>query len=94
MLKFDWDDANRNHIALHDVEPYEVEEAFNADTLELDHYVISGEERFEELGTTDSGRILFVVTTIRGEMLRVVTAFDASRLQKSRFLAFHRSRHE
>jgi uncharacterized protein len=94
MLKFDWDDANREHIARHGLLPHEVEEVFNGDTLELAAYAVRGEQRYEDLGITKSGRILFVVTTIRGDTLRPVTAFDATRSQRSRFLAFHRSFHE
>ena len=94
MLQFDWDDANRDHIAHHSVLPQEVEEAFNGDTLELAAYILGGEQRYEDLGISDSGRILFVVSTIRGERVRVITAFDATRSQKLKFLAFHRSIHE
>jgi uncharacterized DUF497 family protein len=59
MFRFDWDDANRGHIARHMVKPEEVEEAFNGDTLQLEAYVLRGEQRYEDLGMTDSGRILF-----------------------------------
>jgi uncharacterized protein len=90
MLRFDWDDANREHLAKHSVTPREAEEALNADTLELAAYEVAGEERLEELGMTDSGRILFLVTAVRGERLRVVTAFDATRSQRLDFLAYHR----
>jgi uncharacterized protein len=94
MLRFEWDDANRTHIAKHLVTPSEVEEALNADTLELAAYDVGGEERQEELGMTDAGRILFVVTTIRAGWLRVVTAFDASRSQRLDFLTYHRGFYE
>jgi len=94
MLQFDWDDANRNHVARHEVEPSEVEEAFNGDTLELDAYELDNEPRLEELGITDSGRILFIVTTIRQLRVRVVTAFDATRAQRLKFLAYYRSLYE
>jgi uncharacterized DUF497 family protein len=94
MLTFEWDDANQDHIARHDVLPHEVEEALNGDTLEVDAYVVGVEQRYEDLGTTDSGRILFVVSTLRQNRLRVVTAYDATRIQKREFLAFHRSRYE
>jgi hypothetical protein len=94
MFRFDWDDANRGHIARHGVIPDEVEEAFNGDTLELGDYTVGGEQRYEDLGITDSGRILFLVTTVRGDFIRPVTAFDATHNQTIRFLDFHRSLHE
>ena len=94
MLQFDWDDANRNHIARHGVGPQEAEEAFNSDTLELDAYERRNEPRLAELGITDSGRILFVVTTMRGKLVRVVTAYDATRTQRLKYLAYYRSFYE
>ncbi len=94
MFRFDWDDANRGHIARHGVTPDETEEAFNGDTLQLAAYVLYGEQRYEDLGITDSGRILFLVTTVRGGSIRPITAFDATRNQKLKFLDFHRSLYE
>ena len=41
--------------------------------------IVEGEERFLSLGATSQGRILVVVTTLRENGLRVVTAFDPSR---------------
>lgn len=38
-----------------------------------------GEERWAYLGETDEGRILQVVITVRGERIRVVTAFEPVR---------------
>jgi uncharacterized DUF497 family protein len=94
MFRFDWDDANRGHIARHDVTVEEVEAAFNGDTLELGDYIVGGEQRYEDLGITDSGRILFLVTTLRGQSIRPITAFDATRIQRLKFLDFHRSLYE
>jgi uncharacterized DUF497 family protein len=94
MLTFEWDDANREHIAQHLVLPDEVEEIFSRETFEVNSYNIRGEDRFEELGITDSGRILFVVSTVRRDRLRIVTAYDATRNQKAEFLAFQRSFYE
>jgi uncharacterized DUF497 family protein len=86
MFRFDWDDANRGHIARHDVTVEEAEEAFNSDTLELGFDFADEEERIDELGATANGRILRIVTTIRGDKIRVVTAFDAPRLMRLAYL--------
>jgi len=86
MLRFDWDDANQRHIALHDVTVEEAEEAFNSDTLELGFDFVDEEERIDELGATANGRILRIVTVLRDDKVRVVTAFDAPRLMKLAYL--------
>lgn len=86
MLGFDWDDANRAHIARHEVSVTEVEEAACGDTLDLDSYVVDGELRFEDLGATLSGRILKLVTTDRNGLVRVVTAFEAPLALKKLYL--------
>jgi uncharacterized DUF497 family protein len=38
--------------------------------------LVGGEERYQQLGMTRRGRILFVVTTWRENRVRVITAFD------------------
>jgi uncharacterized DUF497 family protein len=40
------------------------------------------EERFYVLGNTDAGRALFLVFTIRDELIRVITARDMSRRER------------
>lgn len=82
MFRFDWDDANSDHIARHGVTVEEAEEAFNGYTLELGYEVVDGEERVEEVGATAKGRILDLVTVLRGDRIRVVTAFDAPRAMR------------
>jgi uncharacterized DUF497 family protein len=44
------------------------------------------EERFAEVGMTRNGRILFIVTTIRGFQIRVVTAYEAPRALAEEYL--------
>ncbi len=94
MFRFDWDEANRGHIARHGVTVEEAEEAFNSDTLELGFDFIDEEERIEELGATANGRILRIVTTIRGDKVRVVTAFEAPLLMKLAYLKEKGVRHD
>ncbi len=74
---FEWDDANILHIARHNVTPDEVESALSGYTLETDFRVAGGEERFTEIGITAAGRFLGVTSTLRGDRVRVVTAYDA-----------------
>jgi uncharacterized DUF497 family protein len=75
---FDWNESNKAHIALHDVLPAEAEEVVSGDPLDLEMQVVDGEERFPQIGLTRRGRVLVVITTPRGLLTRVVTAFPAS----------------
>jgi hypothetical protein len=74
---FDWDDANRKHIADHGVTPSEAEEVVTNNPLDLELQLINGEERVLQIGETNELRILLVVTAWRGKKIRVVTAFPA-----------------
>jgi uncharacterized protein len=75
---FDWDEANRKHVAEHGVTPSEVEEVITNDPLDLEEQFRNGEERLMQIGETDALRILVVITTWRGNKIRVVTAFPAT----------------
>jgi uncharacterized DUF497 family protein len=83
LLVFDWDDANIGHIAAHDVSPEEAEEALLADPMDFGFDVENGEECWSFAGETEEWRILRVSMTMRGTKVRVVTAFEPSRLQKT-----------
>jgi len=86
-IQFDWDNANIGHIAKHDVTTEEAEEVLGSDPLERDPEVSEdGEERWSYLGETARGRLLYVVVTLRGEKVRVVTAFDPPKQEKLFYL--------
>jgi uncharacterized DUF497 family protein len=76
---FDWDDANIQHIAEHDVGTDEVEYVITHDPLDVEIQVRESEERFVQVGATAAGRILLVISIERRDRVRVVTAFDAGR---------------
>ena len=76
-VQFDWDDANRDHIAQHGITPEAAEQVMLNEPLEWERQTRNNEERMQYLGETDFGRVLFVVTTIREDKLRVVTAWSA-----------------
>ena len=78
--KFDWDEANTGHIALHDVTPEEVEQAFaNNPLVVLAVQKRNAEERVLCAGLTDKGRPLQFVYTMRRGGIRVITAHTAKR---------------
>ena len=83
---FDWDEANIEHVARHDVEPQEAEEALlDTGRVGTDAYNARGETRWAALGSTETGRVLFVVFTRRAEKIRVVAARDAEEKEKRRY---------
>ncbi|OAI14489.1 hypothetical protein A1359_10460 [Methylomonas lenta] len=58
----------------------------------LDPYVLTredvdadGEQRFVSLGMGDKGRILIVVWTLRGDFVRLISAWKANQPQKKRY---------
>jgi uncharacterized DUF497 family protein len=78
-VELEWDDANLEHIALHGIQPEEVEEAFaDSRRKSADAYSVPGERRAAILGRTDDGRLLYVVFTRRSGHIRTVTARDAT----------------
>ena len=79
---FEWDEGNVSHLAeRHGVRPAECEQAIlNRPLVVADDRTHSQDEpRFYALGRTDDGRHLFVVMTVRGKLLRVVTVRDMNR---------------
>lgn len=78
--EFEWDEDNEDHIARHNVDPYEAEEAIT-DTGAItwregsDKY---GNPRYLCIGKTEDGRILFVVMDYKkARQWRVGSARDA-----------------
>jgi len=58
--------------------PEEAEQALVNNPTDADEYEENGEIRYSEIGMTDAHQCLVVVTTWRGDRLRVVTAFPGS----------------
>lgn len=76
---FEWDGHNAGKIwGKHSVSPSECEEMFfNRPLVVADDIKHSENEmRYYSLGRTDAGRLLFVVFTIRGTLIRVISARD------------------
>ena len=82
---FDGDDANVVEIwDSHRVSPLECEEAFFNEPLVVgfDAKRSRAEVRDYVLGRTGAGRLLFVVVTVRRDLLRVVSTRDMSRKER------------
>jgi uncharacterized DUF497 family protein len=85
-IGFQWDSANIDKIwAKHLVAPEEAEQVFfNTPRLLLpDPGHSRSEERFQILGKTDAGRLLFVSWTFRNMMIRVISARHMSRKERA-----------
>lgn len=78
---FEWDDGNidKNWIK-HAVPPSDCEQMFFNQPLIVAAHISHSEQedRFYALGRTDANRLLFVVFTIRKDMIRVISARDMS----------------
>jgi uncharacterized DUF497 family protein len=80
---FEWDDANTEHIAQHDISRDEAEQAIDdPHALSIPAYAVGAEERFGLVGATVDARVLGVIYTWRGQLRRVVTAFPATPRQQ------------
>ena len=83
---FEWDDGNADkNWQRHRVTRSECEQAFfNRPLVVADDMRHSQtERRYYALGQTDQNRRLFVVFTIRGELVRVISARDMNRAERS-----------
>ena len=83
---FLWDSSNISHVAQHDISPAEAEQVIANNPVDLEVQLRNGEIRFPHVGETRDGRILVVIVTVRGEHIRVVTAFPASRNMRKFYL--------
>jgi len=82
---FEWDDHNlEKNWVVHRVAFWECEEVFFNDPLVVagDTKHSSAERRFYALGQTNGGRLLFVISTVRDKLIRVISARDMTRNEK------------
>lgn len=77
ISRFDWDEENVGHLARHEVTPDETEQVIQNRPVDLGSELRNGEERVAQVGETDAGRILIVVTTMKDKKIRVITAWPA-----------------
>ena len=87
-IGFQWDAGNSEKIReRHGVAQGECEEVFfnQPFLLTFDEKHLQDEPRYFGLGQTTAGRLLFVVFTIRGALIRVISARDMSRREKKEY---------
>jgi uncharacterized DUF497 family protein len=83
---FGWDEENIAHIGRHGITPEEAEQALLNGPVDVGQQTRSDEERLLQIGVTDSMKFLGLVTTWRGELIRVITAYPATPLQREFFI--------
>jgi len=83
---FLWDAANEEHVERHGVSREEAEEVLlSPDRQQLARRVVDGEVRWPVVGSSQSGRFMVVVYTMRAGRMRVVTARSADEKEKRRW---------
>ena len=80
-LEFQWDRGNIGKNLKHEVKDKEDEEPFfdKKHKRFKDKLHSKGEERFRILGKTKKERLLFIVYTMRGNKIRIVSARDINK---------------
>ena len=85
---FEWDKGNLlKNWEKHEVTASECEQLFfnRPLTAAEDEKHSAREARFYALGQTDAGRFLFIVFTIRKNMIRVISARDMNRRERKAY---------
>jgi uncharacterized DUF497 family protein len=89
-LEFEWDAANREHLARHGISAAEFEQGFKNQPIQIDEYRVKGEWRTKVIAITDAARLLELIFTLREGRVRAVTAFPLKRRRRE----FYRERFE
>lgn len=79
---FDWELHNVGHVDRHGVDPVEVEEAVGRPHVMVAARDAGAEKRWKLFGTSEAGRYLIVVFTIRDQRLRPVTAHTMNQRER------------
>lgn len=86
VVGFDWDKGNSDkNVSNHHVSNSECEQIFfNEPLIILDDPTHSQvEPRYAAFGKTDEDRLLVTIFTMRGELIRVISARDMNRKEKA-----------
>ena len=83
-MEFAWDPAKaRENIGVHGISFAVAVGVFeDENALTIEDFDAEGEQRFRSLGMDGLGRLLVVVYTYRGEKIRLISAWKASRKQE------------
>jgi uncharacterized DUF497 family protein len=84
--EFDWDEHNERHLAKHKISRFDAEDVLYGDHILLEYQVEGGERRWIAVGATRAGRILNIVFSVRGEIMRPITGWVADKETVKLFL--------
>jgi uncharacterized DUF497 family protein len=86
-VEFDWDPAKaRENLRVHGVNFAVAKDVFeDENAITIEDFDAEGEQRFRTLGLDGLGRLLVVVYTYRGEKIRLISAWKASRKQEKQY---------
>jgi len=86
-IDFEWDEFNIKKSRLkHGINTEEAEQVFfNDNTVFFDERHSTNEDRYQMIGTTISGKILFVAFTIRDKQIRIISARTASKKERTHY---------
>ncbi len=84
LVGFEWDAGNlTKNWKKHRVSALECEQVFfNRPLVLASTHRSGGESRYYALGQTDNGRKLFVVLTLRDQLIRVISARDMGKKER------------
>lgn len=83
-IEFEWDQYNSAKVRLrHNIAPREAEQPFFHDhSIIFDEKHSVRERRYQMIGETNHGRILFIVFTIRRQKIRIISARSANKKER------------
>lgn len=87
-LSFEWDKGNKDkNFRKHNVSIKDAEDVFNNEPkfFFIDKKHSSREKRIGLFGRTDNDRKLSIVFTVRGDKVRIITARDMSKKERSAY---------
>jgi uncharacterized DUF497 family protein len=79
------------HLALRQILPLEAEQVILNRPIDLESELRNGENRVAQIGETEAGRVLIVISTMRTKKIRVVTAWPAKERLRRYFLSQKRN---
>jgi uncharacterized protein len=86
-VEFDWDPAKaKENKRIHGIDfAVAVDVLEDENAITIGHIDAEGEQRFKSLGMDGLGRLLVVVYTYRGEKIRLISAWKATRRQEKHY---------
>ena len=86
-FKFEWDEnKNKNNIRKHKVSFHEARTVFTSPELtEKDDLHSQDEQRYKTIGYSNRNRLLTVIYTERGDVIRIISARKANTLETENY---------